>query len=228
MSTPYSNPGIIYAWCLHCELDLDDFMSRCPEISNQSCKTAKTVTSMTHCKQLCLQNPVYMLHAIWEPAQSADCMGLSMQSADCMVRSLQTAWSPCRLKTPQKLAILFDNGYYSFSYLYLGETMTSLFARNERLLWRTRFSTTEMPSQFLTQYNTIKSWQFSLFSLKLSLQSTHVHVVRVKQVNLYDIRAKQASRYNVVHAIETVAAQSADCTVQSADCARFPDCMEHI
>ena len=55
--------------------------------------------------------------------------------------------------------------------------MTSLFARNERLLWRTRFSTTEMPSQFLTQYNTIKSWQFSLFSLKLSLQSTHVHVV---------------------------------------------------
>ena len=53
--------------------------------------------------------------------------------------------------------------------------MTSLFARNERLLWRTRFSTTEMPSQFLTQYNTIKSWQFSLFSLKLSLQSTHVH-----------------------------------------------------
>ena len=55
--------------------------------------------------------------------------------------------------------------------------MTSLFARNERLLWRTRFSTTEMPSQFLTQYNTMKSWQFSLFSLKLSLQSTHVHVV---------------------------------------------------
>ena len=55
--------------------------------------------------------------------------------------------------------------------------MTSLFARNERLLWRTRFSTTEMPSQFLTQYNTIKSWPFSLFSLKLSLQSTHVHVV---------------------------------------------------
>ena len=55
--------------------------------------------------------------------------------------------------------------------------MTSLFARNERLLWRTRFSTTEMPSQFLTQYNTIKSWQFSLSSLKLSLQSTHVHVV---------------------------------------------------
>ena len=29
---------------------------------------------------------------------------------------------------------LFDNGYYSFSCLYLGETMTSLFARNERLL----------------------------------------------------------------------------------------------
>ena len=28
--------------------------------------------------------------------------------------------------------------------------MTSLFARNERLLWRTRFSTTEMPSQCLT------------------------------------------------------------------------------
>ena len=55
--------------------------------------------------------------------------------------------------------------------------MTSLFARNERLLWRTRFSTTEMPSQFLTQYHTMKSWQFSLFSLKLSLQSTHVHVV---------------------------------------------------
>ena len=50
-----------------------------------------------------------MLHAIGEPAQSADCMGLSMQSADCMVRSLQTAWSPCRLKTPQKLAILFRN-----------------------------------------------------------------------------------------------------------------------
>ena len=72
---------------------------------------------------------------------------------------------------------LFYNGYYSFSCLKLGETMTSLFARNERLLWRTRFSTTEMPSQFLTQYNTIKSWQFSLFSLKLSLQSTHVHVV---------------------------------------------------
>ena len=41
--------------------------------------------------------------------QSADCMGLSMQSVDCMVRSLQTAWSPCRLKTPQKLAILFRN-----------------------------------------------------------------------------------------------------------------------
>ena len=72
---------------------------------------------------------------------------------------------------------LFDNGYYSLSCLKLGETMTSLFARNERLLRRTRFSTTEMPSQFLTQYNTIKSWQFSLFSLKLSLQSTHVHVV---------------------------------------------------
>ena len=72
---------------------------------------------------------------------------------------------------------LFDNGYYSFSCLQLGETMTSLFARNERLLWRTRFSTTEMLSQFLTQYNTIKSWQFSLFSLKLSLQSTHVHVL---------------------------------------------------
>ena len=85
--------------------------------------------------------------------------------------------------------------------------MTSLFARNERLLWRTRFSTTEMPSQFLTQHNTIKSWQFSLFSLKLSLQSTHVHAP-----------------------IETALAQSADCTatVQSADCARFPDCMEHI
>ena len=147
-------------------------------------------------------------------------MGLSVQSADCMVRSLQTAWSPCRLKTAQKLAILFDNGYYSFSCLYLGETMTSLFARNERLLWRTRFSTTEMPSQFLTQYNTIKSWQFSLFSLKLSLQSTHVHVVRVKQVNLYDIRAKQASRYNVVHAIETVAAQSADCMACSLQTAR--------
>ena len=60
-------------------------------------------------------------------------------------------------------------------FLALGKTMTSLFARNERLLWRTRFSTTEMPSQFLTQYNTIKSWQFSLFSLKLSLQSTHIH-----------------------------------------------------
>ena len=162
-----------------------------------------------------------VLHAIWEPAQSADCMGPSMQSADCMVRSLQTAWSPCRLKTPQKLAIffskfqrnlrfsarinfltklpyikennlcLFDNGYYSFSCLLLGETMTSLFARSERLLWRTRFSTTEMPSQFLTQYNTIKSWQFSLFSLKLSLQSTH------------------------------------HCNGSRAVCARFPDCMEH-
>ena len=78
--------------------------------------------------------------------------------------------------------------------------MTSLFARNERLLWRTRFSTTEMPSQFLTQYNTIKSWQFSLFSLKLSLQSA---VCRLHGM------------------------QSADCTVQSADCARFPDCTEH-
>ena len=55
-----------------------------------------------------------------------------MQSEN--LRSLQTAWSPCRLNTPQKLAILFDNGYYSFSCLYLGETMTSLFARNERLL----------------------------------------------------------------------------------------------
>ena len=29
---------------------------------------------------------------------------------------------------------LFDNGYYSFPCLQLGETMTSLFARNERLL----------------------------------------------------------------------------------------------
>ena len=26
----------------------------------------------------------------------------------------------------------------------------------------------------------------------------------------------------------TATVQSADCTVQSADCARFPDCMEHI
>ena len=75
--------------------------------------------------------------------------------------------------------------------------MTSLFARNERLLWRTRFSTTEMPSQFLTQYNTIKSWQFSLFSLKLSLQSTHVHAP-----------------------IETALAQSArpPCNLQTARC----------
>ena len=49
-----------------------------------------------------------------------------------------------------------------------------------------------------------------------------MHVVRVKQVNLYDIRAKQASRYNVVHAIETVAAQSADCMACSLQTARPP------
>ena len=84
--------------------------------------------------------------------------------------------------------------------------MTNLFARNERLLWRTRFSTTEMPSQFLTQYNTIKSWQFSLFSLKLSLQSIHVHVVH----------------WNGGRAVCRLRG------MQSADCARFPDCMEHI
>ena len=47
-----------------------------------------------------------------------------------------------------------------------------------------------------------------------------MHVVRVKQVNLYDIRAKQASRYNVVHAIETVAEQSADCMACSLQTAR--------
>ena len=84
--------------------------------------------------------------------------------------------------------------------------MTSLFARNERLLWRTRFSTTEMPSQFLTQYNTIESWQFSLFSLKLSLQSTHVHVVH----------------WNGGRAVCRLHG------MQSADCTRFPDCMEHL
>ena len=50
--------------------------------------------------------------------------------------------------------------------------MTSLFARNERLLWRTRFSTTEMPSQFLTQYNIIKSWQFSVFFEVISPKHT--------------------------------------------------------
>ena len=77
-----------------------------------------------------------MLHAIWEPAQSADCMGLSMQSADCMVRSLQTAWSHSFSKFQRNLRFsarinfltkqpnlkennlcLFDNGYYSFSCL---------------------------------------------------------------------------------------------------------------
>ena len=56
-----------------------------------------------------------------------------------------------------------------------------------------------------------------------------MHVVRVKQVNLYDIRAKQASRYNVVfslhgdHAVCRLRTmQSADCILspmQSADCA---------
>ena len=117
---------------------------------------------------------------------------------------------------------LFDNGYYSFSCLQLGETMTSLFARNERLLWRTRFSTTEMLSQFLTQYNTIKSWQFSLFSLKLSLQSTHVHVV-------YWNGGRAVCRLHAMQSADCApTVQSADCTVQSADCARFPDCMEHI
>ena len=77
--------------------------------------------------------------------------------------------------------------------------MTSLFAWNERLLWRTRFSTTEMPSLFLTQYNTIKSWQFSLFSLKLSFQSTRVHAP-----------------------IGTALAQSADCMACSLQTARPP------
>ena len=51
-----------------------------------------------------------------------------------------------------------------------------------------------------------------------------MHVVRVKQVSLYDIQAKQASRYNVVHAIETVAAQSADCmacTLRDVDMNKF-------
>ena len=80
-----------------------------------------------------------MLHAIWEPAQSADCMGLSMQSADCMVtvqtkdpsktcdsfskfqRNLRFS---ARINFLTKLPYLkennlclFDNGYYSFSCL---------------------------------------------------------------------------------------------------------------
>ena len=45
-----------------------------------------------------------------------------------------------------------------------------------------------------------------------------MHVVRVKQVNLYDIRAKQASRYNVVFRLH---GDHADCILspmQSADC----------
>ena len=42
-------------------------------------------------------------------AKYAVCRLHGTQSADCMVRSLQSAWSPCRLKTPQKLAILFRN-----------------------------------------------------------------------------------------------------------------------
>ena len=82
---------------------------------------------------------LYMLHVIWEPVQSADCMGLSMQSADCMVtvqtkdpsktcdsfskfqRNLRFS---ARINFLTKLPnlkennlCLFDNGYYLFSCL---------------------------------------------------------------------------------------------------------------
>ena len=74
--------------------------------------------------------------------------------------------------------------------------MTSLFARNERLLWRTRFSTTEMPSQFLTQYNTKIMTILSVFfevispkhtracsSLKQWPRSLHGAVCRLREVS---------------------------------------------
>ena len=94
-----------------------------------------------------------VLHAIWEPAQSADCMGLSMQSADCMVCSLQTAWSPCRL-------ILFRN----FSEI-------SGFPR-ESTSWQNYLTKRKITSVFLTMViirflacNWGKQWQVCLHGM---------------------------------------------------------------
>ena len=156
-----------------------------------------------------------------------------MQSADCMVRSLQTAWSPCRLKTTLYLLACFARISYRFT-CFTRTTCTCV-------LWRDNFTELswfysvvlceKLGGHFGSRESSSSQQPFIPCEQTChcfpQLQARKRMITLVKKNSHWNGPRAVCRLHGMQSADCTATVQSADCTVQSADCARFPDCMEH-